>query len=127
MSDLIHPDLSYKLVGALYRVYNELGGGYQENIYQRAVKKELIRSKIGFIEQVDTQLQYLGDTISAYRLDFIIEHKIVLELKVTPKFTQRDISQVLGYLKQSRLELGILASMNRNGIIFKRILRGRDR
>ncbi|MEK7376983.1 MAG: GxxExxY protein [Candidatus Margulisiibacteriota bacterium] len=84
MSDLIHPELSYKLIGALYRVYNELGGGYQENIYQRAVRKELIRSKIGFIEQVDTQLQ-------------------------------------------SKLELGILASMNRNGIIFKRILRGRDR
>lgn len=127
MSDLVHPELSCKIVGALYRVYNELGGGYQENIYQKAVKKELIRSKIGFIEQVDTQLQYLGATLHSYRLDFIVEHKIVLELKVAPKFTQRDISQVLGYLKQSKLELGILASMNRNGIIFKRILRGRER
>ena len=123
MSELIYPDLSYKLVGILYKVYNQLGGGYQEKIYQSAIRRELIKNNIGFIEQVWANLIYDGEKINQYRLDFIIEHKIVLELKVTPKFTPRDIMQVLGYLKQSNLKLGILVSLNRNDVIYKRILK----
>ena len=48
MAELVYPNLSYKLVGILYKVYNELGGGYQERIYQAAVRDELINQKIGF-------------------------------------------------------------------------------
>ena len=124
MAELVYPNLSYKLVGILYKVYNELGGGYQERIYQAAVRDELINQKIGFLEQATANLYYKGSKIGAYRLDFIIEHKIVLELKINPSFTSRDILQVLGYLKQSKLKLGILASFNRRGIHFKRILKG---
>lgn len=107
MAQLVHPELSYKLVGILYKVFNELGGGYQEKVYQAAVRKELINNKLGFIEQVGVDLLYDADKISRYRLDFVIEHKIVLELKVTPRFSPRDIMQVLGYLKKSGLELDI--------------------
>ncbi|MCX5749993.1 MAG: GxxExxY protein [Candidatus Saganbacteria bacterium] len=121
---LIHAELSYKLVGVLYKVYNELGGGYQEKIYQSAVRKELKKSGINFTEQLGIDLLYDDKKIGRYFLDFVIENKIVLELKVVPRFSPRDIMQVLGYLKQTGLELGILASMNRNGIIMKRILKG---
>lgn len=125
MAKLVHKDLSYKLVGILYKVYNALGGGYQERVYQAAVRRELIKNKLGFLEQVRVNLLYDVGEIDQYRLDFIIEHKIVLELKVTPRFTPRDIMQVLGYLKESGLELGILVSLNRKGIFFKRILKGK--
>jgi len=126
MAELIHPELSYKIVGVLYKVYNELGGGYQEKVYQAAVRRELLNNKLGFIEQVKIDLFYDGNKIHRYYLDFIIEHKIVLELKVTPRFTPRDVTQVLSYLKQSGLSLGILASLNRNEILFKRILKGKS-
>lgn len=124
MPELLHPELSYKLVGILYKVYNELGGGYQERIYQAAIRRELSKQKIIFIEEAWVDLLYDGNRLSRYRLDFIIEQKIVLELKVAPRFTPRDIMQVLGYLKQSKLELGILASLNRKNMIYRRILRG---
>jgi GxxExxY protein len=126
MAEIIYPELSYKIVGILYKVYNELGGGYQERIYQSAVRRELIKNGLGFIEQVKVDLFYDGSKLHRYYLDFVVEHKIVLELKVTPRFTPRDIMQVLSYLKQSGLRLGILASLSRNGIFFKRILKGRD-
>jgi len=126
MAELIYPELSYKIVGVLYKIYNELGGGYQEKVYQAAVRRELLNNKLGFIEQVKVDLFYDGNKIHRYYLDFIIEHKIVLELKVTPRFVPRDIMQVLGYLKQSELQLGILASLNRNEIFFKRLLKGRN-
>ena len=127
MAKLVHPELSYKLVGILYKIYNKLGGGYQEKVYQSALRRELTENKIGFIEQVSVDLLYEGNKINRYRLDFIIEHKIVLELKVTPRFTPRDIMQVLGYLKKSGLELGILVSLNRNAIFHKRILKGKTK
>lgn len=125
MGELVYPELSYKIIGIVYKIYNELGGGYQEKYYQEALKREFKKNGLGFIEQLKVELQYDGDKIGRYFLDFVIEHKIVIELKVTPKFSQRDIMQVLGYLKQGGLNLGILISMNRNGVIFKRILRGR--
>jgi GxxExxY protein len=103
-----------------------MGGGYQEKYYQKAVKKELYSQRIPFLEQVRTDLNYDGRRIGRYYLDFIIDHKIVLELKTSPGFSAKDTIQVLNYLKQSSLELGILASFNRNNLIYKRILRGRQ-
>ena len=126
MAELVYPELSYKLVGILFKVYKKLGGGYQEKIYQAAIKRKLIKNNIGFIEQVNVDLLYDGSKLYRYRLDFIIEHKIVLELKIAPKFAPRDIVQVLSYLKQSGLQLGILVSFSRQDIFFKRILKGRN-
>jgi len=126
MADLVYPELSYKIVGILYKIYNKLGGGYQEKYYQQALKREFFAENIPFLEQVKVDLNYNGKMIGRYYLDFMIDHKIVLELKTTPAFSSRDVMQVLNYLKQGNLELGILASLNRNTIIFKRILKGRN-
>lgn len=125
MADLIHPELSYKIIGVLFKVYNQMGGGYQEKYYQQAIKRELFCSQIPFLEQVRTDFNYNGKLIGRYYIDFIIGHKVVLEIKVTPSFMVKDIMQVLNYLKQSGLELGILASLNRNNIFYKRILKGK--
>lgn len=126
MADLVYPELSYKIVGLLYKIYNKLGGGYQEKYYQQAVRRELFAENIPFLEQVKVDLNYNGKKIGRYFLDFMIDHKIILELKITPTFSSRDIMQVLNYLKQCNLELGILASLNRNTIVYKRILKGRN-
>jgi len=126
MVEIVYPELSYKIVGILYKVYNELGGGYQERYYQQVIKREFKEAQIPFLEQIRVDLDYNGLYLGRYYLDFVIDHKIVLELKVAPKFTQRDVMQVLGYLKKSGLELGILASLNRNSVIYKRILKGKS-
>jgi len=125
MADLIHPELSYKIIGILYKVYNLLGGGYQEKYYQQAIRREFVMNNIPFLEQVRTDFTYFDKPLGRYYLDFIVDHKIVLELKITPSFSTKDTMQVLNYLKQSGLELGILASLNRNNIIYKRILKGK--
>ena len=124
MAELVFPELSYKIIGILYRVYNRLGGGYQEKYYQQAIKREFFVNKIPFLEQVRTDFIYHGQMLGRYYLDFIVDHKIVLELKITPSFSQKDILQILNYLKQSDLRLGILTSLNRNNIHYKRILKG---
>jgi len=124
MAELVYKKLSYLIVGVLFNVYNELGGGYQEKYYQRAIALELKKLKISFKEQALVNLNYRGENIGKYYIDFVIENKIVLEIKVTPRFYSRDIKQVLAYLKATGLPLGILASFSKKRLKFKRVLRG---
>ncbi len=125
MANLVYPELSYKIIGVLFKIYNQMGGGYQEKYYQRVVKRECFAQNIPFLEQVRVDLVYEQKQIGNYYMDFVLDHKIVLELKIVPRFSTKDIMQVLNYLKQSGLELGILASFSRNGLFYKRILKGR--
>lgn len=125
MAELIEKELSYKINGVLFEVYNNLGGGYQEKYYQRAIAKELENQGIKFVEQVKVPLIFKEELIGRYFLDFLIEDKIVLEIKVSEKFFDRDIKQVLGYLNSANIKLGILANFTRKGLKTKRILRGK--
>ena len=117
-------ELSYRLMGILFDVHNTMGGGYQEKYYQKAIKLSLIEGKIPFLEQVRADLIIKGQTIGRYYIDFVIDHKIVLEIKSRLNFSKRDVAQVLGYLRQSNLDLGILASFSTDGLKYKRLLRG---
>src|SRR3989344_633736 len=125
MAELILPELSYKVVGALFKVYNELGGGYQEKYYQRAVAKALRDAELQFQEQVTVPLLFGSEKIGRYFIDFVIKNEIALEIKATPRFYVRDTKQVLTYLKATGLMLGLLAAFGHNGLQLKRILRGR--
>lgn len=120
--DLLYPDLSYKTVGALFDVFNELGYGYREQFYQRAMKERLQELGIPFKEQVRFPLVFRGKQIGWQVVDFLIDDKIVLELKRGSRIAQRDIEQVVSYLQASNKQLGILARFSEKGLIFRRIL-----
>ncbi len=122
MTDLIHKDLSYKIIGIIFRVYNRLGYGYQERYYQRAISLEFNKAKIKHIKEKEIKLQYENESIGKCFLDFIVENKIVLELKVANSFRTQDIKQILSYLKASGLKLGILIIITKDSIKYKRII-----
>ncbi|MDP3697182.1 MAG: GxxExxY protein [Candidatus Taylorbacteria bacterium] len=120
--DLIYPELSYQIVGILFEIYKQLGSGYQEKYYQKAIAIELKRCGLKYKEQVSTPFSYKGEKIGNYFLDFLIEDKIILEIKKDKSFSQKNIEQTLGYLKASNLQLGILSNFTKEGLKFKRIL-----
>ncbi|MBL7141514.1 GxxExxY protein [Patescibacteria group bacterium] len=121
-SDLLYPELSYKIVGALFDVYNQLGPGFSEKYYQRAIANELKRLGISFREQIYSPLKFKEDNIGRHFLDFLIENKIVLEIKKGGRFSKRNIDQVLTYLKIIDLKLGIIANFGPKELKFKRII-----
>lgn len=123
MAILIYPELSYKIMGILFEVHNELGPGYQEKHYQKAIKNKLLQSKIGFVAQVKVLIEK-RDYIGCYYMDFLIDNKIVLELKAKKQLSRIDYLQVVRYLRETGFELGILSTFSRNELIYKRILRG---
>ncbi len=119
---VVYKELSYEVVGTLFEVYNELGFGYQEKYYKKAIQQAFIRNKINFKRQAPFILKFKGEKIGKYYLDFLIENKIVLEIKKGNYFPKRNIDQVKEYLKVTQLKLAILANFTSTGVKFMRIL-----
>ena len=120
--DLIYPELSYKLVGLAYNVFNELGHGHLEKIYQKAYAKELKEAGILFKEQAPYQVIYKEEVIGNNYLDFLIEEKVIIELKRSDFYSKKYIDQVSNYIKVSNLKLAILINFTTNGVRIKRIV-----
>ena len=120
--DLLYPELSYIVTGILFDVYNELGPGHQEKYYQKAVAVGLKNKKILYEEQYYVPMKYAGQTVGKYFLDFLIEGKIVLELKRGLYIPQKVIFQTKQYLTTLQLQLGMVAIFTGNGVVVKRVL-----
>lgn len=121
-NDLIEPQLSYTVVGVLYRVFNEIGPGLHEKYYQRAVAAGLRDAGVTFQQEVPIPLKFDGKTIGKYFADFIIKDRIVLELKRGLRINRAHANQLLAYLRATGRPLGILAYFGTDGVFFKRIL-----
>jgi GxxExxY protein len=112
--ELIYPELSYAVRGALYDVYNALGPGFAEETYKIATLAELGYRGIGAAREQTIAVEYRGVVIDTYRLDIVIEGKIILELKAVEQLHPRFEAQLLSYLRASGLKLGILANFGSN-------------
>lgn len=121
-ADLIFPELSYQIVGTCFDVFNELGYGHKEKYYQNALEIEFKNKKITFRPQVRADLIYKGTKIGTYIFDFVIDNKVVVELKVGARFKKRDYKQVKNYLVESKLKLGLLVRFDESGVTFSRVL-----
>ncbi len=113
---VIYKDLSYKIVGMLYEVYNELGYGYQEKTYENAIAKILIENKINFKRQAPYQVIFHGEIIGRNFIDFIIEDKMVLEIKRGNYFSRKNIEQIKKYLAVTKMKLAILVHFTSSGV-----------
>ncbi|MBL7159486.1 GxxExxY protein [Candidatus Microgenomates bacterium] len=122
MAELIYKKLSYKIVGILFDVYNKLGPDYQEKYYQRAIKATLEENKISFKRELPVNLQFGSAKIGRHFVDFVIDDKIVLEIKKVRKLLPKDFKQALTYLKSLNKKLGILANFNRDKLEYRRII-----
>lgn len=78
---VLYKELSYRIVGCFYKVYNTLGPGHKEDIYQKALIIEFGNNGIGYIAKKKLLVEYEGERIGTYEPDFIIEDKIIVEIK----------------------------------------------
>jgi GxxExxY protein len=121
-SKLIYEDLSYQIIGSLFEVYNEIGGCHKEIVYQRALALMFKKNGLKFKEQVYQPIEFSNAKIGSYYLDFLIEEKVVLEIKRKIRFSHVDYEQIKKYLKTTGLKLGLLASFSDNAVKFARVL-----
>ena len=118
----IHQDLSRKIIGCAIEVHRNLGPGLLESIYEECLAKELELNRISHERQVMLPISYKGTRLEGeYRLDFLVENKIILELKSVESVLPVHKAQLLTYLKLTGLRLGLIINFNvpalKDGII----------
>ena len=125
MHNLVYKDEVYQIVGAALEVYNNLGPGFLEAVYQEAMQIELTRQNIPHVEQKLLDIYFKGHILNKkYQADFICFDKIILELKANDKLNSTDEAQLLNYLKAVSLKLGLLINFgNKHKLEWKRIIR----
>lgn len=120
--ELVYPELSYIILGALFHVSNKVSPGHKEVFYQKAVAEEFTHAKLSFREQLPAKIKYRAKLLGTYFFDFLVEGKIIVKIKVRNFFSTQDITQIHKYLKAKNLKLGILAHFTKTGVKFKRIV-----
>lgn len=121
LDKVIYKELSYKIVGILYDVYNSLGYGLLEKHYERAIEIKFIKEKIIYKRQAPYKICFNGEIIGRNYLDFVIDEKIVLELKRGDYFSKSNIEQIKCYLAVTGIKLAILAHFTSKGVKIYRI------
>ena len=122
MTELIYPELSYTVQGALYDVYNELRYfELSEEGWENALLIALEGREVAARRQVEYELYYKGYRIGRFFIDVLADEKLLLELKVEDRLLPIDVAQVITYLKATDLKLGILVNFGGDGLESKRI------
>lgn len=107
-NELLIERLTYSVIGAFYVVYNELGFGFLEHIYKRALELELIARGHRVVREVDVRVNYKGRDIGWQRLDFVVDDILVIEVKSTRMLEPNATRQLYNYLTPTDLRAGLL-------------------
>jgi GxxExxY protein len=121
-SELIYPDLSYKITGVLFSVHNELGRFCNEKQYGDAIETALKNSGMKYEREKSLPPSFQGEMPGRNKIDFIIEDQIILEIKATRMLTKENYYQVVRYLKAFDKKLGLLVNFRAKYIEPKRVL-----
>ncbi len=117
--DLIHPELSFEINGILFDVFNLIGGSHPEKTIQKAVAIMLDKKNYSYVEQYYVPIKIDDKTIGKYFLDFLIEDKIVLELKRGRYYPKNLFKQMEQYLQATNLPLAIVGCFANDYVVIK--------
>ncbi|MDQ3110078.1 MAG: GxxExxY protein [Bacteroidota bacterium] len=120
--DLLYPELSYRIVGCAFDVFKEIGPGHLEKTYQRALALSFRQAGISFTEQVRYDVKFHNEKAGYGFCDFLVEDKIIVELKRGKSFVNKEVDQVIDYLKKSNLQLGLIIRFTHEGARCKRLI-----
>lgn len=119
-------ELTSKIIGACIEVHKNLGSGFSEITYQRALALEFKSLGLDFAREVKVPVYYKGKQIGARRVDFLIDN-CMLEIKAKSEFNPEDYVQALSYLKASGFELGLLINFGSKKIEIKRLINTKEK
>ena len=123
-ANIIYRDLSYQIMGVLFEVHKELGPGFLESVYEKALMEEFAKKAIKVETQRVTRVIYKGKKIGVHRLDLVVEGKVVVELKTVERFSTYPTAQFLSYLKAGSHKLGIPVNFSKAKAEYRRVVMG---
>jgi GxxExxY protein len=126
MSNLIHHDLSRKLLGIAFKVHNSIGCGLHESAYEEAFCIELASSGIPYSRQQVFPIYYGGQYIGTYIADIVVDNKIIVEIKSVRQLNPVMFAQAINYLKLSGLQVGYIINFHNTRVEWKRFVNTRS-
>lgn len=109
---MLEKELCYRIQGCVFEVYRELGHGFWERVYERALLLELQRQGLSADAQSPVAVRYKGEVVGDYVADIIVEGRVLLELKAQEKLTKAHQAQVLNYLRATGIRVGLLVNFS---------------
>jgi GxxExxY protein len=120
-----HEEITYKIIACAMEVHRQLGPGYPEYIYHRAMIVEFKLQKVSFNDEFDIRIHYKGESVGVRRVDFLVEKIIPVEIKATMELSDVNIAQAKNYLEAGGIEIGLLINFGASSLQFKRMINNR--
>jgi GxxExxY protein len=120
-----YSEVTGKIIGSAMRVHSTLGNGFQEVIYQRCLAIEMAKNGLGFAREMEMPIYYDGVDVGTRRVDFLVEDKIMVELKAVSKLEDIHLAQAINYLEAYKIETGLLINFGGKSLEFKRVINGK--
>ncbi|MEC7772461.1 MAG: GxxExxY protein [Bacteroidota bacterium] len=123
MSQIIYKNESYFVIGLCMDIHNELGKGFSEVVYSDALEIELKSNGVPFKKEVKFDIIYKGKKLKHhYYADYLVDDKIILELKAVEKISSSHVKQTLNYLAASKMKLGLIVNFGEDSLAYKRVI-----
>jgi GxxExxY protein len=118
---LLYQDLTSKILEACFEVINELGSGFLESVYQKALLFALKQKGLKVMPQMPISVMFRGENVGQFFADFLIEDKVIVELKAVSALLPEHQAQVINYLKATGVEVGLLVNFGRPKLEYRRL------
>jgi len=122
-NNILYKEECYKIIGACMSVHKELGPGFLEAVYQESLALEFLEQGIPFEKEKDIRIYYKNQLLDkCYKADILCFEKIIVELKALSELSNEHISQLINYLKATKLRVGLLVNFGSSSLIYKRLI-----
>jgi GxxExxY protein len=115
-----HEEITHKVIGAAYKVFNELGFGFLESVYKNALAIELAKLRLKVEAERPLKVYYSGNVVGDFFTDLFVEDLVVVELKSVQKLSKEHGAQLVNYLKALKLDIGLLINFGPAGVEVQR-------
>jgi GxxExxY protein len=119
----LYSEITAKIIGCAMEVHRLLGNGFQEIIYQRALELEMIGQGLNFTREHEMKIFYKGNEIGTRRVDFLVEEKVMVEIKALIALEDVHLAQAINYLEAYNLEIGMLLNFGVRSLQYKRVMK----
>jgi len=123
MTELLYKELTFAVIGAAMEVHRLLGSGFLEAVYQKALAHELRARNILFEEQVHLPVTYKSELVGNYVADFVIDGKLIVEIKAVSRLNSAHQAQAMHYLTATGLRLALLLNFGATSLEHRRVIK----
>ncbi len=123
---MLHADITNRVIKAFYNVYNTLGYGFLEKVYENALSIELKGMGLHIRQQQNIKVYYKEQVVGDYYADIVVNNLVILELKAEENLREKNKSQLINYLKATDKEVGLLLNFGKDAE-YKRVIFTNDR